>query len=340
MKLGIYPSVTRGDGDLARLFDELCEEAVVAEESGFTWCLVGEHHQEPALSSPLLTAAMVAMRTRKIRIGTAVMLLPLHHPVHAAEQAALIDVLSHGRLVLGVGAGYQEKDFATFGVPMRNRSALLDESVEILRRYWTQSRLTFTGNHFRFEGVVPSVRPMQLPSIPIWIGANSEAALARVAAMGDAWIASRTKTIATVREWAGTYRAAARRLGKPAEVYVIRDAWIAEDRGEAIQGYERALRNSLHYYAGNEAYVRQTESMLAARAAGREPEYGDTVIVGSPDDCTTQVARWASAGVDGLLLRFRHPGGPPHSDILSAIRMFGRSWAADGEAGTRTEAGP
>lgn len=325
MKFGIYPSVTRGDGDLRALFDEVCQEAAAAETSGFAWCLVGEHHQEPALASPLLTAGLIAMRTRTIGVGTAVLLLPLHHPVHVAEQATMIDRVSQGRLVLGIGAGYQAKDFATFGTSMRDRGALLDEGVEILRRCWSEPTFDFHGEHFRLEGVSLGARPRDPSSIPLWIGANSEAALKRVAARADAWLASRTKPLQTIREWSARYRAEARALGRPSQVHVIRDAWIADTRAEAVEGYEAALRASLACYAGNEAYVSQIEAMLAARAAGEAPRPGDAVILGSPEDCIEQVLRWKQAGVDGLLLRFRHPAGPRQRDIVNAVRLFGHA---------------
>lgn len=317
--------MTRGDGDLRALFDEVCQEATAAEASGFSWCLVGEHHQEPALASPLLTAGLLAMRTRSIRVGTAVLLLPLHHPVHIAEQATMIDLLSQGRLVLGIGAGYQAKDFATFGISMRDRGALLDEGVEILRRCWSEPTVDFHGEHFQLDGVSLGARPRDPSSIPLWIGANSEAALTRVAAKADAWLVSRTKPMQTIRGWSARYRAEARALGRSSQVHVIRDAWIADTRAEAVEGYEAAMRDSLACYAGNEAYVSQIEAMLAARAGGEEPQTGDAVILGSPEQCIEQALRWKEAGVDGLVLRFRHPAGQQQRDIVNAIRLFGQT---------------
>lgn len=327
MKFGIYPSVTRGDGNLHALFNEVCEEASVAEASGFSWCLVGEHHQEPALASPLLTAGLVATCTRSIGVGTAVLLMPLHHPVHVAEQAAMIDALAPGRLVLGVGIGYQQKDFDQFGVPLRDRGALLDEGLDMVRRLWTEPAVDFQGRSYRIAGARLGVRPAP-DAIPLWIGANSEAALPRAATRGDAWLASRTKPFATVRDWAARYRDAAAAAGRPARVYVIRDAWIAQGREDAVAGYERAMRDSLPHYAGNDAYVRQIEAMLVARAAGQARDAGDSVIIGSPEDCIEQCARWGEAGVDGLILRFRHPGGPAHREIIDAIRLFGATVVA------------
>lgn len=327
MKFGIYPSVTRGDADLCGLFSEVCEEAAVAEASGFSWCLVGEHHQEPALASPLLTAGLIAMCTRSIGVGTAVLLMPLHHPVHVAEQAAMIDALSPGRLVLGVGVGYQQKDFDQFGVSLRDRGALLDEGLDLVRRLWSGKTVDFEGRNYRISGARLGARPAP-GAIPLWIGANSEAALARAAVRGDAWLASRTKPFAIVREWAMRYREAAAAAGRPARVYVIRDAWIAQDRDEALAGYERAMRDSLSHYEGNDAYVRQIEALLVARTSGRTPEAGDSVIIGSPEDCIEQCARWGEAGVDGLILRFRHPGGPRQREIVDAIRLFGATVVA------------
>jgi alkanesulfonate monooxygenase SsuD/methylene tetrahydromethanopterin reductase-like flavin-dependent oxidoreductase (luciferase family) len=321
MKFGIYPSVTRGDGDLPRLFDEVAEEARAAEASGFTWCVVGEHHQEPALASPLLTAGLIAMRTVSIHVGTAVMLLPLHHPVHVAEQAAMIQAVSRGRLVLGVGIGYQPSDFALFDTPMAQRGARFDESLELIHSCWNEAEVHHDGAHYKLDGAGLGSRP-SLP-IPLWIGANSEVAMARVATKGDAWLVSRTMAAAKIQEWAVRYREAARQHGRPAQVLVIRDAWVARTREEALAAYENALVASLPHYAGNEAYVAQARAILAR--SGGAAAADDAVILGSVDDCIEQVARWQALGVDGVLLRFRHPAAPPHGEILDAVRLFGES---------------
>ncbi len=135
MKFGIYSSIAnppRGE-HLDRCVDEVIAEAQLAEESGFDACFFGEHHQDKDgfLPSPLIVATAVAAQTRRLKVGTSVILLPLHHPVHLAEDVITLDIVSKGRVILGVGIGYQAADFRAFAVPMEHRVALFEESVEI-----------------------------------------------------------------------------------------------------------------------------------------------------------------------------------------------------------------
>ena len=122
MKFGLYSSIAdppRGE-DLAGRVDEVVEEAQLAEENGFHSIFFGEHHQDKDgfLPSPLIVAAAVSGQTRRLNVGTSVILLPLHHPVHLAEDVVTLDVVSRGRIILGVGIGYQGADFQAFDVPM------------------------------------------------------------------------------------------------------------------------------------------------------------------------------------------------------------------------------
>src|SRR5262245_52009673 len=137
MKFGIYSSIAnppRGE-HLERCIEEVIAEAQSAEESGFDACFFGEHHQDKDgfLPSPLIVATAVAAQTRRLRVGTSVILLPLHHPVHLAEDVITLDLVSKGRVILGVGIGYQAADFQEFAVPMENCVAVFGEGVEIIR---------------------------------------------------------------------------------------------------------------------------------------------------------------------------------------------------------------
>jgi alkanesulfonate monooxygenase SsuD/methylene tetrahydromethanopterin reductase-like flavin-dependent oxidoreductase (luciferase family) len=140
MKLGLYSSIAnppRGE-QLDRCIDEVTAEAQLAEASGFDSCFFGEHHQghDGFLSSPLIMATAVAPRTTRLRVGTSVILLPLHHPVHVAEDLITLDLVSKGRSIVEVGIGYQPVDFRAFSVPMEDRAGRFEESIEIRRLCW------------------------------------------------------------------------------------------------------------------------------------------------------------------------------------------------------------
>src|SRR5438128_2715859 len=159
MKFGLYSSIAnppRGE-HLDRCIDEVIAEAQLAEASGFDSCFFGEHHQDGDgfLPSPLIVATAVAARTRRLRVGTSVILLPLHHPVRVAEDVITLDLVSRGRVVLGVGIGYQPTDFSAFAVPMEDRVALFEEGVEILRLCWAGERFSYRGKHYTLENLAP-----------------------------------------------------------------------------------------------------------------------------------------------------------------------------------------
>ena len=157
MKFGLYSSIAnppRGE-QLDRCIDEVIAEAQLAEASGFDSCFFGEHHQDHDgfLPSPLIVATAVAARTTRLRVGTSVILLPLHHPVHVAEDVITLDLVSKGRIILGVGIGYQPADFRAFSVPMEDRAGRFEESIEILRRCWSGERFSFHGKHYTLDDV-------------------------------------------------------------------------------------------------------------------------------------------------------------------------------------------
>src|SRR5262245_15569185 len=165
MQFGLYSSIAnppRGE-HLDRAIDEVIAEAQLAEASGFDSGFFGEHHQDKDgfLPSPLIVCAAVAARTRTLRVGTSVILLPLHHPVRVAEDAITVDLVSKGRLIVGVGIGYQAADFRAFNVPMEPRAAMFEEGVEILRRCWSGEPFSFKGTHYTLDDVQILPRPFQ-----------------------------------------------------------------------------------------------------------------------------------------------------------------------------------
>jgi probable F420-dependent oxidoreductase len=143
---------------------------------------------DPVLDVPT-TLAWVAGVTRHVRLGASVMVLPYHEPIALAKALATIDVLSGGRLMVGVASGWLREEFDLLGVPFRERGARTDEYLAALRALWTEERVTFRGRFVRFEDAAFFPKPVQKPHPPIWIGGSSAAALRRVGRVGDGWLA-------------------------------------------------------------------------------------------------------------------------------------------------------
>jgi probable F420-dependent oxidoreductase len=136
---------------------------------------------------PLALLSFVAARTRRVRLGTSVLVLPYHNPIRLAKTAATLDVLSGGRLILGVGVGLIEKEIRAMGSPFAERGAFTDEAIAVMRSLWTEDEPSFDGKYYRFAGMKFSPKPLQKPSIPVVIGGVSRAAIRRAARLGDGW---------------------------------------------------------------------------------------------------------------------------------------------------------
>src|SRR3989475_9074612 len=180
MKFGLYSSIAnppRGE-HLDRCIDEVIAEAQLAESCGFDSCFFGEHNQDRDgfLPSPLIVATAVAARTQTLRVGTSVILLSLHHPVHVAEDVITLDLVSKGRVILGVGIGYQADDFRAFAVPFEHRAAIFEESMVILRLGWAGERFSFKVNHYWLEEVQFPPRQIRKPGRQLWIGSSRQSA--------------------------------------------------------------------------------------------------------------------------------------------------------------------
>ncbi|HEX4215546.1 MAG TPA: LLM class F420-dependent oxidoreductase [Candidatus Dormibacteraeota bacterium] len=196
MQLGIFglsAKAVHGPVETARL-------AVRAEELGYHSWWVGEHvvlpsprvppsPMEPtdAILDPLVHLAYVAAITRRMQLGTGIVILPQRNPLVLAKQVASLDVLSGGRLVLGVGAGYLEPEMTAVGVPMSERGSRTDEYLDAMRALWTEPRPSYRGRHASFGGVDARPRPVRPDGPPIVVGGHSPAALRRAVQRGHGW---------------------------------------------------------------------------------------------------------------------------------------------------------
>ena len=172
---------------LARLAEELRYESVWVSEHLFHASYVEARLGGRPYHEALTVLTVAAGATRRIRLGTSVLVLPWHHPVRLAKIVATLDALSGGRVVLGVGVGAAPDEYAALGVAYDQRGAIADEMLAAMAALWGQERPEFRGERYRFSGLPFSPRPLQEPRLPVWIGGNSGAALRRVVRSGDGW---------------------------------------------------------------------------------------------------------------------------------------------------------
>ena len=195
-----------------QLYNEIIDQIVWGEENGFDDIWLSEHHFIEDGYSPALMpiAAAIASRTKKIHIGTSVMLMPFHNPVRLAEDAATVDVISSGRFELGVGVGYKVEEFESFGVSSEERGARTNEGLEIIRRLWEGETLTFEGKYYTVTKAKLTPEPIQQPRPPIWVGGFTPPALRRAAKYGDGYIG-----VGPLKEAYERYVTALEKIGKP-----------------------------------------------------------------------------------------------------------------------------
>jgi len=171
--------------DHAQLYADTLELAAIADDGGFHSFWLAEHHAAQDGYNPALLPflAAVAARTARIELGTAVMLAPFHDPLRVAEDAAVVDNLSNGRLNVGLGLGWAPEEYRMFDVDPKGRGKRLEEFAQVCKLAWSQERFTFKGAHLSYDDV--SITPKPKRQIPIWLGGNVDAALARAVRFGD-----------------------------------------------------------------------------------------------------------------------------------------------------------
>ncbi|HLW70483.1 MAG TPA: LLM class flavin-dependent oxidoreductase [Candidatus Binataceae bacterium] len=181
----------------AHVYAEIIEHFTWAESLGFDAAYVFEHHftDDDYMPSPMLAATAIAARTQRMRVGPDIAILPLYDPVRMAEDGAVLDVISNGRLDFGVGLGYRSQEYAGYGLDINRKGARANEALQIIRRLWQGETVTFHGKHFHVDGATLSPRPVQQPNPPIWVGGFSRAAARRAARYGDGYIGPSNRAV-------------------------------------------------------------------------------------------------------------------------------------------------
>jgi probable F420-dependent oxidoreductase len=306
-------------------FEATIRECERAEAMGFDSVWLGEHHNHPLLyPTPLIGLAAIASRTQRLRLGTGVLLLPLYHPLAVAEEAAMVDLISGGRLILGLGAGYAPEEFAAFGVSIKERGSRLEEGASLLHRLWTEEHVSHEGRHYRVTDVTLGPRPVQKPRPPIWFAGWVEPAIRRAARLGDAWLggpSARLDELATcVRLFREERQKAPRGTHSP-EIALMRYVCVADSLEQAYTSVgEAALRVfEATYFRWPHPVVKRPSGPLTIQRLAE-----DRFILGTPGQCLDQIERFRQQlGLTHLICRLSLPGVPCEASVAS-VELFTR----------------
>lgn len=311
MRFGFAPSQSRPTLELMRA------QAARAESLGFDVLWAHEHHSGGMIyPSPLMTAAALAGATERIEVGTNMLLLPLHHPLRVAEDAAMVDVMSGGRLVLGVAAGYARDEFAAFGVGPEERGRRMREGIALIRAAWTGEPVTAHGAGFALEGHVVTPRPLRRPSPPILVGAGAPGALRRAARLGDGVVLSATQTPEDVRAAVAVVAGAV--PGREVRIGLNRVTQVVPDRAARAEAVRVLSERFLHFY---DLWGHPRVAALGSAERARERAARDHFVVGEPSECVERLHEYAELGV-GEIACLMNFGDPDPAAVERSMDLF------------------
>ena len=304
-------------------FAELLDQVRVAERVGFDLLWAGHHYMmtDRQKFQVVPATARIAAEAGDMHVGTA-FLLPLHHPIVVAEQFATLDAITGGRAIIGPVAGYRDIEFDSLDIDKAARMGRLMEGVEVIKRLWTEDDVTFDGDHFSFEGVTITPKPVQEPRPPIWVGANADAAVKRASRIGDAWLCNPhadehqlQRQLALAETPSGT--------GFRGVTPGRRDVFVAPTDREALEIYGPYIEEFYQWYEAEG----QAEAMEDPEALSQSFEdlAEDRFIIGSPETVADRLVRLErEVGVDCVLMGMHRPG-IAHEDIVRSIELTGEA---------------
>jgi len=320
-------------------FEEGFAQIDAAERWGLDVMWLSELHFDPQrslLSAPLSIASAVAARTNRIKIGIAVQVLPLCHPLRIAEEGATVDQISGGRLIFGVGRSGLPRTYEDYGVSYAESRDRFAEVLDIVEQAWSQPAVSYEGKYYTFKNITVAPKPLQQPLPPIRIAAASPDTYPQVGERGlpifiNARYGSFSEFVPEILKYREAYAAA----GHPGQgqVYLRVPTYVAETETRARSEAEESL---MHFYREQAGRLRDSLSRAGTRAIeGRaerlkrienltyEEALGGQVLVGAPDTITDRLRMLQEEiGIDGILAEINCGGLIPHEQVMTALRLL------------------
>jgi probable F420-dependent oxidoreductase len=313
------PDDKRTDADL---YSEAVERCVTAERAGFDSVWTSEHHfvDDGYMPSLVVLCAAIAQATKTVEIGTAVLLAPLYHPLRLAEDAATVDLISNGRFILGIGAGWRPEEFEALGIDPVERAARMRETIAILRGAWGDRPFSFKGKHFDVANL--NVTPKPAHDVPIWVGGFAPSAIRRAGRLADGFLGSTSGT-SGIEGFVGAKEVAlegVRAAGRdPAKFsFALHVPVYVQDGGDAwsaVKPYYHYLRWKYGDMAG--AHGSASANSPPPMGAEEEEQLRGTIICGDPQHVTREIGAFRDALGDDVhfICRSDFPGMPQAQEL-------------------------
>lgn len=317
MKFGLFSVADHYPGELDRslpdLYEQLLEQCQAADELGFDSFWLAEHHfhEYGAVPRSAIWLTAAAQRTKKIRLGTAVVVLPFEEPIRTAEDFAMADMLSGGRINLGVGSGYLAHEYAGFGIDASEKRERFDEALAILKKAWTGERFSHEGRYYQYRDVQLNVKPLQQPHPPLWIAILSNQAAGFVAAKGHNIMMipyATTEEFAELKTTTDAFRKAWTGNGIPSIPFGLH-TFCAESNEAAMQ----MARGPMERYVRTRLFAKQRPIDGLVKK--------DLVAFGNPEEIVRIARKYEAAGLTEFLAIMNF-GGMEHRQVLKSMELM------------------
>ncbi|MGC9208949.1 MAG: LLM class flavin-dependent oxidoreductase [Nitrososphaeria archaeon] len=303
-----YTLQSRGRWDV--VYHDFLKEVRLAERLGFSAVYVGEHHfsEDGWSPAPFLALASASAVSRSLRLGTNIIVLPLHNPFEIAEQTSVLDNISGGRAILGVGLGYRPEEFAAFGRDVKKRAQLYEENLRAVKALLEGQPVK--AGEFMLR-VYPT--PVQRPRPPIWIAAKSEEAVRKAAHRGDAWIMDPVTDLRVLKRRMEAYRDELRKMGKTVSDFPLRrEVFISDDEDEIEKARELMLESYREdYYRCGHLQDSEGREIDPNRVSYDEIKQSvlERMIIGRPDEAIGAIEKYVKElGITELMIKLSFPG--------------------------------
>jgi alkanesulfonate monooxygenase SsuD/methylene tetrahydromethanopterin reductase-like flavin-dependent oxidoreductase (luciferase family) len=340
MEFGMFHEFQALPGETAaQSFANSFAQVDAAERWGLDAMWLAELHFAPersVLASPLILASAIATRTKRMKIGTAVQVLPLCHPLRLAEEVATVDQLSEGRLIFGVGRSGFAHTYKTYGVDYAESRERFAETLEIVKRAFTEERFSHKGKYFTYENVRLAPKPWRKPWPEIRIAAASPDTYVEVGAMGHPiFVAARTGDLSELAPLVKTYREAWKEAGHPGagEVFLRVPVYVAETEEAAREEPRESIMHLLRYVgerlaasasaSGARAIENRAERAQKNLTIDYDEVLRERMIVGTPASVVDRLQEVREVlGLDGILAELNPGSLIPHEQVMTALRLL------------------
>ena len=298
------------------VYSATVEQAVLADELGFDHIWFSEHHflEDGYLPAFQPLAGAIAARTTQIRISNDIALLPLYHPVRLAEELAVLDHISNGRMEFGIGMGYVPKEFEAFGVPLKNRVSMTDEAIEILRLAWKDEPFSFKGKRYELSNINVYPKPVQPLGPPLWIAAMKEPGALR-AARFETNLLPQGRREDVLDPWRNELKT----QGKDPNDYrvgIIRSVYVTDDKERDWPVIREAERFRMGVY---NTFMAETPDEYGWGSGDGIPQ---NVIIGTPSEVISQLKAFIDAyGITDIATSGLPPGIDPEFMAANLERL-------------------